>query len=196
LAAGLALSSPIAEEGVTTEGAEFDARPMPLSYDTLEQSARRAPVDRLAYIADRCRGKTVLDVGCLDETALLKRDTQHWLHGRIAAVARRVVGVDNSSTIPADGIVTAANAVIYRGDGVDIDPPVLQRADYDIIVAGEFVEHIENPIRFLRNLRQVFPGRELIISTPNGVCFANTLLGSSVARYSTRITCTTSRSKS
>jgi len=30
---------------------------------------------------------------------------------------------------------------------------------------------------FLREVKQRFPGRELIISTPNGCCFANTLLG-------------------
>jgi SAM-dependent methyltransferase len=134
-------------------------------------------VDRLAYIAERCRGKTVLDVGCFDETALQKRNTEHWLHGRIAAVARRVVGVDSSSAIPAEGIVTAPNAVIHRGDGVDLDPAILASERFDVIVAGEFIEHIESPSRFFRNLRQAFAGREFVLSTPNGVAFANTLMG-------------------
>ncbi len=150
--------------------------PPKLSYDTLERLRIPRPVDRLAYIADCCRGRTVLDVGCFDETALLKRDTEHWLHGRIASVARRVVGVDSSSGIPPEGLASAANAVIHRGDGVDIDPVLLQSEDFDVIVAGEFVEHIETPERFFRNMRSAFPGRALVVSTPNGTCFANVLL--------------------
>ena len=31
--------------------------------------------------------KVVLDIGCFDETALGKRGTPHWLHGRILAKA-------------------------------------------------------------------------------------------------------------
>ena len=148
-----------------------------LSYKTLERLRVARPVDRLAYIAGCCRGRTVLDVGCFDETALQKRDTVHWLHGRIASVARRVVGVDSSSRIPPEGLASAANAVIRRGDGVDIDPALLLSEDFDVVVAGEFIEHIEAPGRFFRNMRSAFPGRELIVSTPNGAGFANVLLG-------------------
>ena len=67
--------------------------------------------------------------------------------------------------------------MILHGDGVDIAYEVIQSEKFEIIVAGEFIEHIENPLRFFRNMKQAFPV-ELIISTPNGSCFANTLLGS------------------
>lgn len=120
----------------------------------------------------------MLDIGCFDETALGKRDTEHWLHGRICAQARRVVGIDSSRKIPPEGIRTGENSVIYRGDGVDIERDILQSNNFQIIVAGEFIEHIENPLRFFKYMKQAFPGRDLVISTPNGVCFANTLLGS------------------
>jgi SAM-dependent methyltransferase len=144
----------------------------------LEKLSVRQPVDRLSFIAELCREKTVLDIGCFDETALAKRYTEHWLHGRIGAQARRVVGIDSSSQIPPEGIRTGGNSIIYRGDGVDIDREILQSDNFEIIVAGEFIEHIENPLRFLKSMKQAFPGRDLVISTPNGVCFANTLLGS------------------
>ncbi|MDP1678921.1 MAG: class I SAM-dependent methyltransferase [Candidatus Nitrotoga sp.] len=136
------------------------------------------PVDRLSYIADLCREKAVLDIGCFDETALAKRDTEHWLHGRIRAQARCVTGVDSSNLIPPEGIRTGGNSIILRGDGVDIEREILQSDNFDIIVAGEFIEHIESPLRFFKNMKQAFPGRVLVISTPNGACFANTLLGS------------------
>ena len=32
-------------------------------------------------------------------------------------------------------------------------------------------------MEFLRELRRKLPGREFVLSTPNGVCFANTLMG-------------------
>lgn len=150
---------------------------MNLKYETLESISVARPVDRLEFIANSCINKTVLDIGCFDETALVKRDTQYWLHGRIAAKAKLVVGVDNSSKIPADGLRTATNAAIYRGDGVRVDELLTGHNEYDMIVAGEFIEHIENPLEFFREMKMRFPGRELIISTPNGVSFANTLLG-------------------
>jgi SAM-dependent methyltransferase len=148
-----------------------------LRYETLERLTPTQPVDRLGYIADQCRGKVVLDLGCLDETALLKRDTEHWLHGRIARVARQVIGVDSSSQIPETGIETAANARIRRGDAACLDPAIIDSAPFDIVVAGEFIEHIQDPLAFLIRLRASLPGRELVLSTPNGAAFANTLMG-------------------
>jgi SAM-dependent methyltransferase len=147
-----------------------------LSYDTLEKLHVPRPVDRLSYIADACVGKSVLDVGCYDETALMKRDTEHWLHGRIGAVARKVIGVDNSVAIPDGGLVTGPHSRIIRGDGVNPQFDSVD-SDVDIIVAGEFIEHIDQPIEFFRNMKARFPGREFVISTPNGSTFANTILG-------------------
>lgn len=152
--------------------------PISVNYETLAKLQVARPIDRLSYIARLCRGKTVLDIGCYDETAHAKRDTEYWLHGLIRAEARRVVGIDSSIQIPPEGFRTGENSTIYRGDGVDIEREFFQSDDFDTIVAGEFIEHIENPLHFFRNMKAAFPGRDLIISTPNGACFANTLLGS------------------
>ena len=149
---------------------------MGLSYDTLEKLRAPKPVDRLRYIANACIGKSVLDVGCYDETALMKRDTEHWLHGRIGAVATKVLGIDSSAAIPNEGLLTGPHSRIVRGDGVNPQSDLLG-SDVDIVVAGEFIEHIDQPIEFFRNMKARFPGRELVISTPNGSTFANTVLG-------------------
>lgn len=146
------------------------------AYRTLERLPVERPVERLDFIASLCRDKVVLDIGCLDETALVKRDTQHWLHGRIASVARQVVGVDSSDRIPAEGIATAPNARIHRGDAMRLDPALLQSAPIDLVVAGEFIEHVNDPLAFLASLRRDLPGRELVLSTPNGPSAANALM--------------------
>ena len=115
-----------------------------LNYDPLERLKVTRPVDRVDFIAEQCRGKSVLDVGCFDETALIKRNTDEYLHGRIGAVAREVIGIDSSSAIPPEGVRTGPNSLILRGDGVRPDVP----NDVEMIVAGEFIEHIESPLEF------------------------------------------------
>lgn len=149
-----------------------------LSYESLERLRVRRPIDRLVYIADACAGRLVLDVGCYDETALEKRGTGHWLHGRILEQARRVIGIDISEKIPAEGVVSGANGIILRRDAACLDLSGIPVDEIEVLVAGEFLEHIENPLEFLRAVKRQLDGRELLLSTPNGVCFANTLMGS------------------
>lgn len=147
------------------------------AYTTLERLTVASPVDRLDYVSALCRDKVVLDIGCLDETALVKRDTQHWLHGRITQLARQVVGVDSSERIPPEGLATAAHARIHKGDATALDPELLRSAPFDLVVAGEFIEHIADPVHFLVQLRRALPGRELVLTTPNGPSAANALMG-------------------
>jgi SAM-dependent methyltransferase len=149
----------------------------PLTYRTLERLHPRRPIERLDYIADACRGNIVLDLGCLDETALFKKGSEYWLHGRIAAVAKSVTGIDSSEHIPADGLSIASSALIVSGDATDEATLARLGTSAHVVVAGEFIEHIENPLEFLRCLRRALPGRELIVSTPNGISAANSLLG-------------------
>lgn len=145
-----------------------------LAYTTLERITVDRPVDRIGFIVACCEGKRVLDIGCLDETALGKRGTSEWLHGRIAARATSVIGIDLSDHLTDEGLVTAPNARIVKGDGTR---PHVAAQDIDILVAGEFIEHLENPLDFLRELRARYPGCELVISTPNGASLANGLMG-------------------
>src|SRR5687768_13526120 len=58
------------------------------------QAAWRPPIeDRVAFIETRCRDRKVLDVGCVAHH-VERMSSPAWLHGRIAAVARRCIGVD------------------------------------------------------------------------------------------------------
>lgn len=145
-----------------------------LAYTTLERIPVAGPVERIDFIAERCAGKRVLDIGCLDETALTKRGTSEWLHARIAERAASVIGIDLSDRLTSEGLVTAPNARIIKGDGTR---PHVPAEEIDIIVAGEFIEHLENPLDFLRELRRRYPGHELVLSTPNGASLANGLMG-------------------
>ena len=85
-----------------------------LEYESLEKLHVPRPVDRLDYIAGCCVGRTVLDIGCFDETALEKRGTEYWLHGRILEKAVQVTGIDISDKLPEQGLETGANGRILR----------------------------------------------------------------------------------
>jgi len=150
---------------------------MNLTYESLERLRPTRPVDRLSWISEACRGANVLDIGCYDETALIKRSTEHWLHGRIAQTARHVLGVDNSSKIPDGGIETGPNSRIVRGDGTRVPEAVGLNGPVDVIVAGELIEHLPSPLGFMQGIKERFSGSRLIVSTPNGATFANTLMG-------------------
>lgn len=148
-----------------------------LDYSNFEHLRLPQPVDRLAYIAEACRGKVVLDIGCLDETALVKQDSPYWLHRRISQTARQVIGVDNSRLVPEEGIRTGDNSRIMRGDATNRAALGEDADRIEVIVAGEFIEHIEDPSSFLRMMKQSFAGKTLVLTTPNGVSLSNTLMG-------------------
>jgi hypothetical protein len=164
----------------------MDSRPSPsnvrqLSYTPLERLAVARPVDRIAYIASVCAGQRVLDLGAMDESAwTAKRGHGTWLHEEIGRNALRVDGIDNSAMVPAEGIATGTNAVIRRGDVTDPERLLAALEDCpDVVVAGELIEHLENPMQFLKRFAATgrLSGKTLILSTPNATALHNILIG-------------------
>jgi len=147
-----------------------------LSYTPLEHLRVRRPVDRMRYIVERCRGRRVLDLGCYDETALVKVESGDWLHGALAGAAATLLGVDNSPRLPADELVTGPRSRIIRGDVTQLAAVLPASFDPEIVVAGELIEHLSDALSFLRQLKALFAGRELIASTPNATSFSNAML--------------------
>ncbi|MGO8737625.1 methyltransferase domain-containing protein [Rhodoblastus sp.] len=155
--------------------------PQSLQYTPLEKIVVGQPVDRIRWISRRCAGKQVLDLGAMDETAFAqKRNSGNWLHEEIAKGAKRVVGLDSSSALPEDGLETAENACIRRGDIFDLGA-FLERENFapEVVVAGELIEHIDNPLAFLRLFRSIdaLKDAELVFSTPNASALHNGLIG-------------------
>jgi hypothetical protein len=152
-----------------------------LRYTPLERLNVPRPVDRLDFVAEACRGRDVLDLGAMDETAFAqKRGKGTWLHERIAAVAHAVLGVDSSAAVPDEGIRTAPNARIVRGE-VDRLDALLDANDFqpDVVVAGELIEHVPNPFAFLQALKGSprLAGRTLVLTTPNATAVHNVAVG-------------------
>jgi len=150
-----------------------------LEYTAVERLACPRPVDKLDWVTELCRDKRVLDLGAYDETAVeLKEGTGWWLHGRLFEVARWVVGVDNSPLLPADGLETSARSRIVPGDILQLEAVPLGESP-DVVVAGELIEHVPDPVAFLQGLSgdPRFAGATAVITTPNASAFYNFLLG-------------------
>lgn len=132
-------------------------------YELARLSAASARIDKEQYILDACRGKSVLDLGCVRHRACFAKDDPHWLHGGIAKVARRCLGVDYLRDE-----VAALKALGFDVVWGDVTRPLDVRERFEVIVAGDLIEHLTNFEGFFANCERLLePQGRLILTTPN-----------------------------
>ena len=156
----------------------MDPRLIQLSYSPFEKIAVPRPVHRLAYVGANSLGRRVLDLGAYDETEISKyhHPSWRWLHAEIAAKASAILGVDSSDVVRTKGSVqTAIGTRISYGDVHDLSA-IVQDFKPDLVVAGELIEHTENALGWLRDLGNLLPSTELILTTPNSTSIINLFL--------------------
>lgn len=138
---------------------------------------RTRAVERVEYLVELARGRSVIHVGFAggSEGPDAQGERGPWLHGELARVASRIVGIDLS----ADG-VERAHAAGFEGHVADCgDPDAVRGLGLDpaeIVIAGEVIEHVETPGAFLDGVRALCrdDGR-LAITTPNAASMLNPL---------------------
>ncbi|MEI7595585.1 MAG: methyltransferase domain-containing protein [Bacteroidota bacterium] len=144
-----------------------------LTYDNFEKLHVKKPVNRIKYFANYCRTKSVLDIGSYDETAVnLKIETNYWLFSELEKTAKTLIGIDIA--LPEESIIYKTTKII-RKDVFEINESIFK--NYEIITAGEILEHLPSPLDFFLFVKKEFQGKELLLSTPNGLNFGNTLMG-------------------
>ncbi|MCY3018575.1 MAG: methyltransferase domain-containing protein [Planctomycetota bacterium] len=121
--------------------------------------------ERKVAVVAACRGKKVLHLGCTDWPFTQdKLNAGELLHSQIAAVSSYLVGVDISALgihamqahNPAWPLILA-DACTFRPDEC-----------FDVVVASEIIEHLENPGQLLRCVSQwASPTTQFIITTNN-----------------------------
>lgn len=127
--------------------------------DTVEPIDHRDSKTR--FVVERCRGKRVLDLGCVmhDPRAY---NSRYFLHRAIKETAAELVGLD----LHEEG-VSALRAYGYDvrvGDACNFTFP----EKFDVIVAGDIVEHVSNLDGLLRSVDAALaPGGVLLVATPN-----------------------------
>jgi len=129
--------------------------------------------DRSELLEQMVAGKSVIHLGCCGHLVQIDehREADIWLHDRILRSSTRCAGID----IDPQSVEYLTNSLgignVYRCDITEGLPRELDGADWDILLAGEILEHVDNPVEFLRKMRERLEGRvrEVVISVPNAM---------------------------
>jgi hypothetical protein len=131
---------------------------------------------RVDLVAKLVSGKKVVHFGCVDHLPLIehRRKTGNWLHEILANRCSDLVGVD----INEEGIQYMRNAGFetYNSNVVTENPPAaIVSKEWDYIVAGEVLEHIDDPVMFLKAIREKYGvcTKRIIITVPNAMSYTN-----------------------
>jgi SAM-dependent methyltransferase len=122
----------------------------------------RRPQSRIEIVREFCRGRSVLDLGCVNHD-IENSDSDLWLHKNIRQVASKVVGVDY--------LAEEVELLRQRGYNVvvgDVTKPLPLDQTFDVIVVGHLIEHLSGFDGLMTNLRRLLaPGGVVLICTPN-----------------------------
>jgi 2-polyprenyl-3-methyl-5-hydroxy-6-metoxy-1,4-benzoquinol methylase len=125
--------------------------------------------DRLNYLCQLVAGKSVLDIGVVEHTREAI-ESPDWLHENLRRHAARCVGVDVLEEEVA--YLKAKGYEVVCGDITKAPIP----AKFDVIIAGEVLEHLDAPGMFMKNCAAMLnPGGRLVITVPNP-WYANVVL--------------------
>jgi hypothetical protein len=148
----------------------------------LGSSVHRVPdaglVDRTGFITSYIAGKSVVDLGFVDQSRMVsKQALGTWLHASVARAATSAVGIDSDH----EGVELARGLGYdaYVADCEDRDAlAALGLQPADVVVAGEIIEHLDQPGRFLEAVKVLVDGEgTLLITTPNACSMTNFLSG-------------------
>jgi 2-polyprenyl-3-methyl-5-hydroxy-6-metoxy-1,4-benzoquinol methylase len=119
--------------------------------------------DRFARVGHHFAGRSVLDVGAGSGV-----DRPDWMHALVAGVASEIIGVELDSALAARATARGFTVVVADAETMDLG------RCFDVVWAGEVIEHLSNAGAFLdaarRHLRS---GGLLVLTTPNAFAVAN-----------------------
>ncbi|MBI1871445.1 MAG: class I SAM-dependent methyltransferase [Chlamydiae bacterium] len=116
--------------------------------------------NRMDAIRPLIQEKSVLDLGCVDHD--LKQLKGTWLHRELIQSARKVLGVDSLPEAVQKLKEMGFNTVCQNVEELDL------HEKFDVAIAGEIIEHLNNPGRFLSAIhRHLQDQGQLILTTPN-----------------------------
>lgn len=133
---------------------------------------------RLNLLEKISKNKNVIHVGFADHLPAIDRKIKEgtWAHGRIKNAAKRALGVDiNEEAI---NHVKSKNSIddIFHYDIIN-DAPLKEILEqkWDVMILGEILEHVDNPVLFLKTIREKYHNniKQLVITGPNAFDWAN-----------------------
>ena len=119
--------------------------------------------DKIPWVRRFIAGKKVLDLGCVRHN-IEETEKDDWLHGIIVNEAASVIGVDYLEKEVEELNKKGFNVVCANVETMDLNDR------YELIVAGDLIEHLNNFGLFLERVRShLQPDGTFILTTPNPV---------------------------
>ena len=135
-------------------------------------------VERIDFLENYCKNKTVIHFGFADHIPLIETKifNDQWLHGRLIKSSSDCFGVDtNSESI--DFIKNKYNIDhLLVFDVLKDKVPISIKSKYwDIVVLGEVLEHVNNPVEFLNAIKTKLGKyvQKIVITVPNAMDIIN-----------------------
>ena len=127
-------------------------------------------LQRVDYIKSLCTGKKVLHLGCANYPY-----TEHsiqndmLLHYDLQKISKELYGFDFDQA-GLDVLASRGTGNLFRADLEHLEDVPLTET-FDVIVAGEMIEHLNNPGLFLKGIQRFMgPETVLLITTINAYC--------------------------
>ena len=116
------------------------------------------------------RGKDVLDVGCVEHTIKAMEDNPFWVHDFLRNNCW-VSGID----------ILESDIQLLKDRGYNVETANAETfeldKEFDVIFAGELIEHLSNPGLFLQQTKKHLKENGLLIITTPNTFYAPRLLG-------------------
>jgi len=153
-------------EGMQDKFADLSPEALQEKIESLTRKQARKYGRELAFLETYRKQETLLDVGCSAGSYLLAARTRGWkvtgleVAREIADVGRDVFGLD------------ILDATLESCD--------LEEESFDVVRANQLIEHIQQPLPFLRAARRLLrPGGVLVLTTVNFRSWSRRVLGPS-----------------
>ena len=129
-------------------------------------------IDKSRLISSLCRGKDVLDVGCIDHSYQVAMNLgDRWLHKQIKEVSQSLVGLDILEEDAKQLNTHGYNIMVANAESFDLG------RKFDVVVVGDLIEHLGNIGSFLTSLeKHLHKDSIVIITTPNPFNIEQTML--------------------
>ncbi len=132
---------------------------------------------RREFLVSLASGKRVIHLGCVDHENLIVEKLARgvWLHSLLMEVAEECVGVD----INRAGVELLKHKFgisnIFAVDLTREQIPLPSTRKWDYLLAPEVVEHVDNPVEFLRGVRENMLKHvtEFVVTAPNAFAIDN-----------------------
>lgn len=135
----------------------------------LRSKKKKMNIYKHDVILSKCENKKVLHIGASDFPFHKDRARRKiLLHQKIEKVAKSVVGLDVNRGAISDLKKFDINNIYFGDiDKAEFDNEILEK-EYDVIVFGDVIEHLDNPGNALKNIKKLMSQDTiLVLTTPN-----------------------------